>query len=120
MLEVPARTVSLTARWSAPHWSTAWTLSRAADWINYDRLALAQSMATSAAPTADLLGAGLRSFWRGYPGVTRLRASFTHTLPNGLALVLTGDNLLGHQLGEPDNVTILPGRTLTAGLRARF
>ena len=36
------------------------------------------------------------------------------------ALLLTGENLLGGQLGEPDNVTIRPGRTVTAGLRASF
>jgi len=37
-----------------------------------------------------------------------------------LSLVVTSDNLLGHQLDEPDNVTVLPGRTITGGLRARF
>jgi hypothetical protein len=34
--------------------------------------------------------------------------------------VLTGDNLLGQQSGEPDNVTVVPGRTVTAGIKAKF
>ena len=37
-----------------------------------------------------------------------------------LTLLVTGENLLGGQLGEPDNATIRPGRTITAGLRAGF
>ena len=38
----------------------------------------------------------------------------------GLSLVMTGDNLLGQQRGEPDNATVVPGRTITAGLKAKF
>jgi iron complex outermembrane receptor protein len=34
--------------------------------------------------------------------------------------VLTADNLLDRQRGEPDNLTIVPGRTLLLGLRAAF
>jgi hypothetical protein len=34
--------------------------------------------------------------------------------------MVTAENLLDHQLGEPDNVTVLPGRTITGGLRAKF
>jgi hypothetical protein len=34
--------------------------------------------------------------------------------------MLIGDNLLGVQQGEPDNATIVPGRTVTAGLKAKF
>jgi iron complex outermembrane receptor protein len=37
-----------------------------------------------------------------------------------LTVVLTGRNLLDAQRGEPDNVTVVPGRTLTAGLQAKF
>jgi hypothetical protein len=37
-----------------------------------------------------------------------------------LSLVATADNLLNHEFGEPDNVTVLPGRTIAGGLRARF
>jgi hypothetical protein len=35
-------------------------------------------------------------------------------------VVRVGDGLLDHQLGEPDNTTVLPGRTITAGLQAKF
>jgi len=38
----------------------------------------------------------------------------------GLGVVVTGANLLDRQRGEPDNSTLLPGRTLTAGVRATF
>jgi hypothetical protein len=31
-----------------------------------------------------------------------------------------GENLLNEQRGEPDNITVLPGRTISAGLRVSF
>ena len=49
-----------------------------------------------------------------------LRASFSYPLRHALSFVLSADNLLDHQLGEPDNETVLPGRTITGGLRAKF
>jgi len=52
--------------------------------------------------------------------VTRLRANFSRDLFRGLSFMVTGDNLLGQQRGEPDNATIVPGRTVTAGLKAKF
>jgi iron complex outermembrane receptor protein len=66
------------------------------------------------------VGDRLRGYWRQYDGVTRLRASITRDLFRGLSLVMTGDNLLGQQRGEPDNATVVPGRTVTAGLKAKF
>ena len=68
----------------------------------------------------DLVGERLRSYWREYDGVTRVRANFTRDLFRGLSLVLAGDNLLGQQRGEPDNATIVLGRTITAGIKAKF
>jgi iron complex outermembrane recepter protein len=120
MLEVPARTASLTATWNASRWSTSWTLARASDWVNYDRLAVAQTLATSSQPETSLVGDALRGYWRTYGGVTRLRATVTRDLFRGLSLVGTGENLLGQQTGEPDNITIVPGRTLTLGIKAKF
>ena len=120
MLEVPARTASLSAAWSAQRWHASLGLSRASDWINYDRLALADSLSRSTIEAADFVGADLRKYWIRYDGVNRLRASFSREVTRGLTFVLTGENLLGAQQGEPDNVTVLPGRTLTAGLKARF
>jgi iron complex outermembrane receptor protein len=35
-------------------------------------------------------------------------------------LSLTARNLLDVQRGEPDNLTIVPGRTITAGVQATF
>ena len=65
-------------------------------------------------------GAGLRAYWREYEGVTRLRASLTRDLSRGLSVVATGENLLDAQRGEPDDVTVVPGRTLSLGARVRF
>ena len=113
MLAVPARTLSINAAWQAASWSTSITAARAYDWINYDRAALV-SLAEQP------VGAELRSYWQHYNGFTHLRASFTHTLSRGLTLQLTGDNLLGGQLGEPDNLTVVPGRTVSFGVRAAF
>jgi iron complex outermembrane receptor protein len=120
MLEVPARTASLTASWLGGGWAASATAYRAWDWINYDYLALARDSADASRPSHELVGARLRTYWREYPGVTHLRAGFARDVRPGLALVLSGDNLLGRQLGEPDNVTVLPGRTVTLGLRAEF
>jgi iron complex outermembrane recepter protein len=120
MLEVPSRTASLTTSWSGARWFGSVTASRASDWVNYDRAALAFAVVNGENPPPDQMGAWLRSYWKNYDGVTRLRATASRDLRRGLAVVLTGENLLNRQQGEPDNVTILPGRTITAGFRADF
>jgi iron complex outermembrane recepter protein len=113
MLAVPARTASLQASWSGSGWSTALTAARAFDWINYDRLAL------SAQPD-DVFGVGLRAYWKQYSGATNLRASLSRNINTRLLLTLTGDNLLNSQTGQPDNSTVVPGRTISFGVRAAF
>jgi iron complex outermembrane receptor protein len=37
-----------------------------------------------------------------------------------MAFTLNGSNLLDRQTGEPDNVTVLPGRTVSFGIRTTF
>ncbi|MBI4502014.1 MAG: TonB-dependent receptor [Gemmatimonadetes bacterium] len=120
MLDVPARTISLTGFWSGSGWSASVTGYRAEDWISYDRLALVQSLAMTNRPWRDFVGPMLRSYWMQYPGVTHLRASLGRSLRHGLTLTISGDNLLNRQSGEPDNVTVLPGRTISVGMRAEF
>ena len=120
MLEVPERTLSATASYARGPWSASVTGSRAFDWVNYDRIALADAVESPDRPPRDLVGDQLRTFWRLYPGVNRLRANVSFDLRRALSLVATADNLLNHQFGEPDNVTVLPGRTIAGGLRARF
>jgi iron complex outermembrane receptor protein len=80
---------------------------------------------TARAVTTDtesmhFVGQELRSYWKRYPGVTHLRASASWFLSPGFALTLLGDNLLDRQTGEPDNITVLPGRTFSLGFRADF
>ena len=116
VLGVPARTASISALWTEPHWSASLSLSRAADWLNYDRIALARAQADSTTITT----AGLRAFWLHYDGTTRLRASLNRDLGSRLSLRLTGDNLLDLQTGDPDNATIVPGRTISFAVRARL
>jgi iron complex outermembrane receptor protein len=111
MLGVPRWTGSLQASWLGKGWNGGLGVTRAADWLNYDWLALARDGAPSA---------GRRDYWTSYSGVTRLSAHASRALTRGLAMVFWGDNLLGTQRGEPDNLTIVPGRTLTAGIRARL
>ena len=121
MLAVPARTASLSATWTRERWSTALTATRAADWINYDRVALARAYAGGdGMQPGDVATWRLRSFWRPYDGETHLRVSGSRDVGRGLELVVVGDNLLGGQLGEPDNLTIRQGRTITGGVRASF
>lgn len=121
MLGVPARTVSATASWTAPQWSAQLGVARAFDWIEYDRLSLATAYVGFTRTDVPLYGADLRGYWRSYGGNTRLRVSVTRDLGRGVSWVLTGENLLNFQRGEPDNATIVPGRTISTGLRfARF
>ncbi|HKN65395.1 MAG TPA: TonB-dependent receptor plug domain-containing protein [Gemmatimonadaceae bacterium] len=116
MLGIPARTGGVTATWTTLRWSSALGIARASDWIGYDGLALA----TGSGWSAPVTGAQLRDFWRTYPGVTRVDLQLTRQLVGALGLTLSGRNLLDVQRGEPDDLTVLPGRTLTAGLTAKF
>ncbi|MBI4503873.1 MAG: TonB-dependent receptor [Gemmatimonadetes bacterium] len=117
MLAVPRRTMSGTVAWLAAHWSSTVTAYRAEDWVYYDRLLVAQRYV---AGDRSFAGGALRKYWISYPGVTHLRATFARDLRFGFSLLLTGDNLLNHQTGEPDNVAVLPGRTIAVGLRGEF
>ena len=121
MLAVPAGTVSLTASWKLFGWRTGMTASRAYDWMNYDRLQIAKDYASCDECTAaDLTGTKLRSYWMHYDGVTRLRGTLARELPRGLGIRLTVDNLTNVQRGEPDNITVLPGRTVLLGMSAKI
>ena len=115
MLGVPARSGGVSAAWTTPRWSSSLTIARASDWIGYDGLALAAS-----AVAQPITGVQLRNYWRTYPGVTRVDMLLTRQLVGALGLTLSGRNLLDVQRGEPDDLTVLPGRTLTAGLTAKF
>jgi iron complex outermembrane receptor protein len=117
MLGVPSKMAGLTSAWASRRWSASLTVTRAFDWLNYDGLALATAYATV---THGIVGEQLRAFWRTYPGVTRVDASFSRQLFGGFGLVVAGHNLLDAQRGEPDNATVVPGRTLTAGVQAKF
>ena len=114
------RWVGVTTSYARGPWSTSVPGSRAYDWVIYDRLALAEAFATGDRLPREFVGIQLRSFWREYSGVNRLRANFSYELRRALSIVVSADNLLDHQVGEPDNVTVLPGRTITGGLRAKF
>ncbi|MEP7345123.1 MAG: TonB-dependent receptor, partial [Gemmatimonadaceae bacterium] len=118
-LEVPSRTLSLSTGWSSSRWSASFGATRAFDWVNYDRIALAQAF-VSGDPADHPTGTTLRDYWQTYDGVTRLRASFSREVFRSLSFVAYGENLLNTQRGEPDNITVVPGRTITAGLRIRL
>jgi iron complex outermembrane recepter protein len=68
----------------------------------------------------NVYGPWMRNFWRGYDGATDLRATVSRQVRPGIWLVMKGENLLGGQLGEPDNITIRAGRSLMFGARASF
>ncbi|MGK2961830.1 MAG: TonB-dependent receptor, partial [Gemmatimonadaceae bacterium] len=119
MLEVPSRTIGLNASFSQGRWFASSTLARASDWINYDRLALLRATAGGNG-TIAIVGSELRSFWKKYDGVTRLGGRAGVGLIRGMTLTLDGENLLDQQKNEPDNITILPGRTISAGLSIAF
>ena len=120
MLEIPARTVGMNASFTRNRWSASWNVSRASDWINYDRIALATAFANNSKPLQDFVGQNLRPYWRNYSGVTRVGARAGLLIGRGMTFSLNGENLLDEQRGEPDNITVLPGRTVSAGLRVSF
>lgn len=120
MLAVPARTLSGTASWLWRGFHLSSTVSRGFDWIDYDRLAIATELITTEGDATDLTGENLRAFWTNYRGATRLRASLSLPVWRETLITLTGENLLNHQRGEPDSITIVPGRTIMLGVRARF
>ena len=120
MLEVPARTGSLTAAVTGSRWLASVTAARASDWVNYDRIGLAYSVVHDTRPMGQPIGDWLHSYWRSYGGVTRLGAALSREITPSLTALFTGENLLDYQRGEPDNVTIVPGRTLSVGIRAAF
>jgi iron complex outermembrane receptor protein len=123
MLGVPARTTSLTASWTGGRAFAALSATRASDWIDYDRLSLASAYmppTTGGAPNLAFVGSELRKYWITYTGQTRLRLSTSLRLRSGIEATLTGDNLLGGQTDEPDNLTIRAGRTIMGGMRATF
>jgi iron complex outermembrane receptor protein len=117
MLDVPARTVTLAAVWNSSRWSTTWTAARAMDWIGYDRISLAAATVRGSGQLPA--GESLRNYWVPYSGVTRLRGVATRELSRSLSLLLTGDNLFDIQRGEPDNATIVPGRSISVGVKLR-
>lgn len=120
MLAVPARTLSATATLLQRRYQITTTLSRAYDWINYDRLGIANCIINKCLDHQEMAGRNLRRWWLNYPGATRLRSSLSFDLPRDLSLMLTGDNLLNRQRGEPDSITIVPGRTISVGVKARL
>jgi outer membrane receptor protein involved in Fe transport len=118
MLQVPARTQSLGATWNATRWRATIGASRALDWIYYDQARLAQAAVDT--PAIDLTGRPLRQFWKHYNGGTRLRAAASRDFRDMFTFEVSGENLLNHQTGEPDDATIIPGRTLMTGVRVKF
>ena len=120
MLEVPARTMGLSATWTTRRWTASSTVARAADWVNYDKLALAKAIAADSTGELVPVGPALRAYWRDYEGTTHVSLRTSYLLRQHTWINLSGDNLLNRQVGEPDNVTVVPGRTITMGLRTAF
>jgi outer membrane receptor protein involved in Fe transport len=120
MLQVPARTESVALTWLGDKWHAALSGARALDWINYDEILLTQAFASSTRTTHELTGERLRQYWSRYDGGLRLRASASRDIRRTFAVELTADNLLNHQVGEPDNITVIPGRTIMTGIRVKF
>ncbi len=120
MLQVPSSTGSVNVAWVGDRWHLSLASSRAFDWINYDEIALGQAYMSGEHPARDLLGQQLRQYWRRYTGGTRLRTSASRDIRDGLAFEISADNLLNYQVNEPDNITVVPGRTVMTGVRLKF
>ncbi len=118
MLDVPERTYSLSASWAASRWSASTMLTRAEDWVGYDRVRIGEALRDTSREQ-QLTGSELRGYWLGYGGITRLRANVTVRLAEPWSLLIGGENLLNVQRGAPDNATVTAGRTLTVGIRTQ-
>ncbi len=119
MLDVPASTMSVSASWLADRWNVSSSITRAANWIGYDRTAIGAAL-NDDSRAYDVGGPLLRRYWLHYGGVTRWRASASYRLRGDLSILLGGENLLNVQRGAPDNGTVTAGRTLSFGLRTLF
>jgi iron complex outermembrane receptor protein len=120
MLEVPARTLGFQATWAVSRWSLNGMVSRASDWVNYDRVALVKTIAADPTGRLTPVGASLRAYWKSYAGPTHVAASAAYQVRERTSIMLTGANLLNRQTGEPDNITVVPGRTINLGVRNTF
>lgn len=119
MLDVPARTASLSASWVATRWSATTMLTRASDWVGYDRVRIGEALRDTSREQ-ELSGRQLRGYWLNYADVTRLRANVSYKLVRDWSMLLGGENLLNVQRGAPDNATVTAGRTWTIGLKAGY
>ena len=81
---------------------------------------MATALAADATGTLVPVGPALRAYWREYPGTTHLNARFSLAVLRQSWVHLSGDNLLDRQIGEPDNVTVVPGRTVRLGFATGF
>jgi TonB-dependent receptor-like protein len=120
MLQVPAITASFGATWTGNTWAASLGGTRAFDWINYDEVALAQTWLSGTEPVHQMVGPELRNYWRKYTGGLHLRATISRDIRRDFSVEVSGDNLLNFQQGEPDNITIIPGRTIMSGVRIKF
>jgi outer membrane cobalamin receptor len=120
MLQVPAITEGFTFAWNASRWRASLGGARALDWVNYDEIKLTQAVSSELRSSHELSGERLRNYWKTYDGALRLRAGVSRDVRDELAIELSVDNLLNHQTGEPDNITIIPGRTIMTGVRLKF
>lgn len=120
MLDVPARTLSLAAAWQRGRWALHSGVAHAADWVTYDRATIASALEGGEEGARALGGAQMRGFWARPAAVTRWRAGGTVRLAGALLLQVNGENLLNVQRGVPDDGTVIPGRTLTLGVRTQF
>jgi outer membrane cobalamin receptor len=120
MLQVPARTASANASWQGRGWFASMGATRAFDWINYDELALATAYMSGDRMAHEITGAQLRQYWRRYNGALHVRATASRDVRDLFTFEINGENLLGYQRNEPDNLTILPGRTIMTGVKLRF
>jgi iron complex outermembrane receptor protein len=120
MLQVPARTLSANATWQGRGWFASMGATRAFDWINYDELSLATAYMSGDRMAHEITGAQLRQYWRRYNGALHVRATASRDVRDLFTFEISGDNLLDYQRNEPDNLTILPGRTIMTGVKLKF
>ena len=120
MLEIPERTLGVNASYANSRWSASWSVSRASDWINYDRVALLSAFASQNHNPSGFVGPQLRDYWINYDGVTRVGGRVGLFLGRGMTFTLREKIFsTSSEASRTTSLCCLDG-TVSAGLKVRF
>lgn len=112
LLGVPEGTAALSVSVPMPDRTTITAgMSWIGRWINYDWLAFFGS---------EPYRGSMRAYWIRYPSVTKLNLAVTRPVGRHLVAFVDVHNLTNNRRFEADNLSVLPGRRTTLGVRFSY